>query len=338
MVRRPGRPSYYADFVHKGKRVQKRLSRDYKTAVEILNALRARLDREDFGLLDNDYPLADLQRSYLQAVKQTRSPKTHAAYAAALRRVLGWLAVANVRQLDIGRLHAYRESRLAVVSGRTVNAEVGTLVAMLRWGVQTRAIGSNPLAGLERLPEVEHEGRALTDDEVRRLLAVGGDWREVWYAFLTTGLRSSELCALTWPAVDWDSREIEVVGKGRKRRRIPLEDGLHAILERCRAPSGPVFPIARRRARVLRWFRHDCRAAGIAGCTVHDLRRTFATNLLANGADPKSVQDILGHATLTLTMRTYVRLHQDHHRAAVGKLSYALPNPLPLSEERKQSS
>ena len=55
---------------------------------------------------------------------------------------------------------------------------------------------------------------------------------------------------------------------------------------------------------------------------VHSLRRTFATNLIANGADPKSVQELLGHATLDMTMRIYAKLHTQTKRQALGKLSY----------------
>ena len=55
---------------------------------------------------------------------------------------------------------------------------------------------------------------------------------------------------------------------------------------------------------------------------VHSLRRTFATNLIVNRADPKTVQELMGHAKLEMTMRLYAKIHIDTKRQAVGRLSY----------------
>lgn len=55
---------------------------------------------------------------------------------------------------------------------------------------------------------------------------------------------------------------------------------------------------------------------------VHSLRRTFATNRISSGADSKSVQELLGHRTLDMTMRIYAKIHGQTKRRALGKLSY----------------
>jgi hypothetical protein len=55
---------------------------------------------------------------------------------------------------------------------------------------------------------------------------------------------------------------------------------------------------------------------------VDSLRRTFATNLLAAGADPKSVQEMFGHQTLEMTMHIYAKIHNQTKRQALGRLSY----------------
>jgi hypothetical protein len=55
---------------------------------------------------------------------------------------------------------------------------------------------------------------------------------------------------------------------------------------------------------------------------LHSLRRTFATALILGGADPKSVQELLGHRTLDLTMRVYAKIHSGSKRQALGKLAY----------------
>src|SRR5262249_44220623 len=55
---------------------------------------------------------------------------------------------------------------------------------------------------------------------------------------------------------------------------------------------------------------------------LHSLRRTFATGLIVGGADPKSVQELLGHRTLDMTMRIYAKVHNQTKRQALAKLSY----------------
>lgn len=81
-------------------------------------------------------------------------------------------------------------------------------------------------------------------------------------------------------------------------------------------------------------FKRCCKLAGIQRRTedadgheldhadVHSLRRTFATSLIAGGADPKSVQELLGHKTLAMTMTLYAKMHGQTKRQALGRLPY----------------
>jgi integrase len=151
--------------------------------------------------------------------------------------------------------------------------------------------------------------------------------------------------------------------KGKQPRRIPVEDGLWEILQRQRAGAaarqpgdfrGPAAVAARvrelfsrdhvfvtrantplARQGIYQAFMRCCARAGIQVATydpegrlvehvdVHSLRRTFATNAIVNGADPKSIQEILGHKTLKMTMAIYAKVKAAPKRQAVGKLSYA---------------
>jgi len=62
---------------------------------------------------------------------------------------------------------------------------------------------------------------------------------------------------------------------------------------------------------------------------VHSLRRTFATDLISNGADRKNVQELLGHKTLAMTMTLYAKIHAETKRQALEKLSYGATVPVP---------
>jgi integrase/recombinase XerD len=368
MVQRPGRKGYYADFRAGGRRIQKRLSSDFDAAKTILNQLKARCDKAEYDLLDNDYPIGELRDSYLKRCEQELRPGTVARYSRGLDAVTIWLGIHKVRQIDTGRVLAYREHRLlSGTSPRTINHDLTVFGAMLRWGVKQKLIGSNPLGEIELLRH-DHpkEGRALTPDEIQLLLARSPQpWRDIWYTLLVTGMRKEELANLRFTDIDWESKELIVRGfiaKNRRERRVPIDDGLLSILRR-QAEEAPkrqpgkgrtpkITELVRQRftrehvfvttqntplthrSGVYHAFMRCCKLAGFQTKTfdaegklvehvdLHSLRRTFATDAITNGADPKSVQEILGHRTLDMTMRIYTKVKAAPKRQAVAKLSY----------------
>src|SRR5262245_31513166 len=242
---------------------------------------------------------------------------------------------------------------------------------MLNWGVSpARLFATNPIAGLTPIPHHRpKEGRPLSDDEVRRLLdASPPHWRNVWYAFLVTGLRKGELAGLRFSSefLDWEAGEIIVpdwLAKNGVRRRIPMDGELSKIIKQLEAGRLERLPgkgrgrvnTAQVRARFTRdrvfvttentpldhkgnlWrtFVACLKRAGIQRQTfgndgglvehvdLHSLRRTFATSLIVNGADPKTVQELLGHKTLAMTMKVYAKVRAQTKRQALGRLSYA---------------
>ena len=141
--------------------------------------------------------------------------------------------------ITVDAVVAFREARLAEdKSPRTINLEVMALGSMLNWGVKpAKLIGENPVKDLKPLPH-DHpkEGRALTEDEVDRLLAFSQPgWQDIWYCFLVTGMRKEELAQLRFSDIDWEARELIVrrgVAKNHNARRLPIDDELWAILKR----------------------------------------------------------------------------------------------------------
>ncbi|MBB3052130.1 integrase/recombinase XerC [Prauserella isguenensis] len=153
---------------------------------------------------------------------------------------------------------------------------------------------------------------------------------EMLYA---TGMRVAELCAVDVDDADLDSRLVRVFGKGSKERMVPFglpaERALRSWLHTGRgalatAASGPALFLGARGGRVdqrtVRRVVHDAveSVPGAAGMGPHGLRHTAATHLLEGGADLRSVQELLGHATLSTTqLYTHVtveRLKAIHDR------------------------
>lgn len=132
-------------------------------------------------------------------------------------------------------------------------------------------------------------------------------WLELFYS---TGLRLAECVALRRTDLDLQQQTVRVFGKGRKERLCPLGQpavrALQDYLEACPFQVAPVFVSARghrltgRSIQLL--LKRYLLAAGLDHTlTPHKLRHTFATHLLDQGADLRSVQEMLGHAQLTTT-------------------------------------
>jgi len=142
------------------------------------------------------------------------------------------------------------------------------------------------------------------------------------------GLRASEACGLRIADVDADEGTVRVTGKGGKERVVPLggaaADALGRYLRTGRPRLGRpetdrVFLSVRGRplgpTDVRRALRRELDAAGLAQRPPHALRHTFATHLLEHGADLRSIQELLGHASVGTT-QVYTHVSVRHLRAA----------------------
>lgn len=184
---------------------------------------------------------------------------------------------------------------------------------------------------LPRLPA--HERPILNEEQIQSLEAVLTAHR-LGFAFhllISTGLRRGELLGLQWQDVDWTHRTLRIqhslVGSGAKRqlqdpktpqsrRAVVLSPGEVKRLQAYRAalaaefPQGlPTWVFPSRRGTALdprdfgRLFATVKRKAALpAACTVHDLRHTSASLLLAAGVHPRIVSERLGHANVTVTL------------------------------------
>jgi len=212
-----------------------------------------------------------------------------------------------------------------------------------RWLVRERQRDDDPT----RLLEAPRQGRPLPKTlglaEVDRLLAapdespMGLRDRAMLELLYASGLRVSELVSLPLPRLNLQRGLVLVLGKGGRERLVPMGEMAQAALLRWLREGRPVFAdgrpacdavfLSQRGEAMTRhnfWHRikAHARAAGIpaAALSPHTLRHAFATHLLENGADLRSVQSLLGHADLSTTqIYTHVTrarlkaLHAAHH-------------------------
>jgi integrase len=224
---------YYASFRRNGRLVRKRLAPDFRVACDLLDEMKARAARADFGLIDNDVSLDTLRDQWLGFSSQGLRASSIARYQQNLANVWRGVAARRVSQLGVQSVTSYRANRLAAGAAKqTVNMEVGTLSIMLNWGVKHRLIGSNPLAAVESLPVDDHDKRkvrrSLGIEEVEALFEYSPPrLRAVWVVFMTTGIRRGELFNMRFRDVDYERKTVMVrshTAKNHKAREIPLSE------------------------------------------------------------------------------------------------------------------
>jgi integrase/recombinase XerD len=248
------------------------------------------------------------------------------------RGARGWKAVTGA--LAAGWVHSLSNRYTAASLARKLTA----LRMMARFLIREKQRADDFTALLGSPKPVRKIPQTLSVKEVGRLLAApsGGDPRSLrdralLELFYSSGLRVSELAALTLQQVDHERGFLRVFGKGSKERVVPIggqaRDALSAYLASGRPHlvkprTGSQFFLNHRGAalsRVALWMivkKHAERAGITKNVKPHALRHSFATHLLGGGADLRAIQEMLGHASISTTqIYTAVEAQRlaDHH-------------------------
>ncbi len=277
----------------------------------------------------------DLDR-FLEYLRTERnaSPATCDAYRRDLLRFIAFLDQGDVAEwsgVGTDRVQAFiaAEHRRGV-SGRSLARALAAIRALYAWLLREERVGADPAAGVRPPRSPQHLPRALEVEEVERLLAIPGDGplarrdRALLELFYSSGLRLAELAALDVAGLDLAEGLVEVTGKGRRTRRVPvgkparqaLAHWLEVRVDWVDTGEPALFISARggrlsRRAIQAR-LAHWARRLGLPRHVhPHMLRHSFATHLLESSGDLRAVQELLGHANIGTT-QVYTQLDFSH--------------------------
>lgn len=231
-------------------------------------------------------------------------------------------------------------------STATMARKIATLRSFYKWADRRGFADGNPMTLIRTPRQGKRLPKAITIDQVEKLLAAPGDAdtlgrrdRAMLETLYSTGLRVSELVGLNYEDLDVAGEALKVRGKGRKERIVPL--GSHALdaVQRYMAmaktdprfanswgeakPTAPLF-VNKHGGRlssrsVRRKLDKYLKQVGLdPTISPHTLRHSFATHLLDNGADLRSVQELLGHQSLSTT-QVYTHLTTQRMQDAYNK-------------------
>ena len=280
-----------------------------------------RLRQRTFG------EFCDLALVYSNAHKRSSYDDSHKI--AILRAEFGDRVAESLTQQEFA---AFLDSR--DTSPATFNRYRATLSMIYREAIRNEWTERNPARLIKSKTEPSGRIRYLLDEEEAKLRKVMDTdyvpFRPEFDIALHTGMRKHEQFACRWDWVEVKSKRIILPGeiaKNGKSRVVRLNADAIAALEQQRtvtgseshvfmSPTGKPYP-----DKVIRgWFDDACYKAGIKNFTWHCLRHTFCSRLVMAGVDLKTVQELAGHLTISVTAR-YSHLSQQHLETAIEKIS-----------------
>jgi integrase/recombinase XerC len=294
---------------------------------------------------------------YLQAVRDV-SPATVRAYRSDLSDFCGWLTLDGNRlpapdtidRIQVRGYMAHLHKRQ--LTRRTIARHLATLRTFFRWQVREGHLLEDPTAGLQSPRREKRLPRHLPVDEVAAILTapdahkpLGLRDRALLETLYATGCRVSELTGLDCQDVSLKEGLARVLGKGRKERIIPVGSKARAALKAWLAArdtlrrdketgSAALFLNYRGQRLTDRSVRRVLtsalqKVAVSRRISPHGLRHSFATHLLDAGADLRSIQELLGHASLGTT-QIYTHVSMEHIMA-----TYRAAHPRALRRKSK---
>ncbi|HUU40056.1 MAG TPA: site-specific integrase [Desulfatiglandales bacterium] len=278
--------------------------------------------RKKYGL-DEIEPLRpirfeDFSKEYLENYAEKK--KSRKSYHYQVDRLKKFFSGKMLNSITIDDIEAYQKERAREVSNSTVNRELACLSGIFTYAIKKRRISYNPVRQVERDEEEPKERRALTDDEVERLLSVIEESESPYLrafvkVMLNTGMRPSEILSLRWKDIDFTNRFIRIKNSKtdkknnikRKGRDVPLNGIAGSAIRSIKKTHDYIFFNPRSKGRVKgvkRSFMTACDKAKIKGVTPYCLRHTVATKLVNElGVDIVTAGRILGHSKVEMTLR-----------------------------------
>ena len=274
-------------------------------------------------------------------LERALSPNTCQAYLADVRAFLSSAQGREPLKVRPADIDAYFWSlRSRELSAGTLARKIQALRSFYRFQAAEERIADDPTRRLRSPRKVERLPRVLAPAQAQAVVRASDSGsfeglrsRAIAELLYGTGVRASELLGLRPESVNLEEGWLRVRGKGSKERMVPMHERANAVLRRYllarrqrfegRASDAEVFVSrsGRRLSRVQMW--RDVRRLGIKagiGRTLHPhtLRHSFATHMLANGADLRALQELLGHASLTTT-QIYTHLEKSAAKSAHRK-------------------
>ena len=227
-----------------------------------------------------------------------------------------------MRKEEILKRQNEKTSDIKQVSMATLNRELACLQHMFSKGIEWGKVDSNPVSKVKFFKESNGRLRYLLPGEIILLIdCCPPQLKPIVITAVCTGLRKGEIVYLKWDDIDFRNRVIYIGNtKNGEKREVPMNDYLTEALKSIRRNDKSPYVFCDEKGKPYYGFHKSfataLKKAGIKDFRFHDLRHSFASNLVMEGIDLATVRELLGHKSIEMTLR-YSHLSPNHKAKAV---------------------
>ncbi len=343
MAVRKLRSTWYVDFRADYIRYRKRSPENTKAGAEAYEAvLRQKLARGEsidrIALTEDELTFRQFASQWFEGyVTSNNKPSEQRAKKYTINtHLVPFLGRLLLSQVTTQHVEQYKAHMKGKISNKTLNKHLSVLKKCLTTAHDWGALETVPpkITWMKcPPPKMDY----LTQEESELLLEnAEGVVRELLLMALRTGMRQGEVKGLQWDSIDWNNQSIVVrhskndytkeldSPKSNRERHIPMAPDLYQTLLNRKKEKGYVFLDADKHTfdeqRLRLRLKKVCQKAGVRHIGWHTLRHTFASQLVASGVAMPVVQALMGHSTITMTMR-YTHLAPSNLRSAIDLLA-----------------
>ncbi|NPU86384.1 MAG: tyrosine-type recombinase/integrase [Syntrophaceae bacterium] len=329
--------SWYVDFVYDGQRYKESVGPVNKTiAKEKLTLIREQVIRGKYKPKPLKVPFDKFSEQYLKFSKDNKKPSSSLRDESSMKHLSRYFSGKKLSEISPFLLEKYKMDRKREgAMEATINREMGCMRHMFTMAEKWGKAQGNPVRQVKFLKEPKEADRILSAEEEERLLEVvrtGAKSKHLEAIIITalnTGMRKSEILNLKWDNVDLNNRVITVEHtKNGEIRRIPMNKRLTTVLKNVKSGSRFDYVFSedgKPYGDVKTGWWAALRKAGIDNFRFHDLRHTFGSRLGMAGVDIKTIQELMGHRDISMTMR-YSHPTSEHKMKAVEILGSSHTN------------
>jgi integrase len=320
--------NWHVDYYLRGKRKRKKVGPSKKLAEQILKDIQVKIVKAEFLDIHEDKKtlFEDYAQEYLCFSKANKAFSTFdRGDKLSIKKLSGFFAGRFLYEITPQMIEKYKVARLEEVGPASVNRELACLKHMFTKAIDWEYLKRNPVKGIKMLKEPPGRLRYLEPNEIEVLLSKCSDHLQpIVITAVNTGMRKSEILNLKWTDLDLKNRKIIIRNsKNNTSRIIPINQTLYDVFLHLKEVSRNDYVFVdtdgHHLGDIKKGFTAALRRAMIQDFRFHDLRHTFGSHLVMQGVDLRTIQQILGHKDIKMTMR-YSHLSPAHVQEAVTKL------------------
>ncbi|OGS38296.1 MAG: hypothetical protein A2551_08240 [Elusimicrobia bacterium RIFOXYD2_FULL_34_30] len=308
----------------------KAVSPDHQTALEYKAEFDRKFFRNELGLRDTKKIWTSFVEEYLVYSKAKKRPATFSLDNYVVKTFTELIKPASVKDVTSLDIEKWTQERLKSITPTSLNIELCQIKAAFSKAIEWKLIYENPAKNIKKIKSPPKTPRFLSKEEIKKLLDVTkGQLNLIIKTFIVTGFRLSELINFRWEDIDWDRKIITIQAhddfqpKDYQIRTIPMLEELYIELNNIKKTEGYVFINQNGNrldaSKLQKEIKLAIKKAGLKPCRIHDMRHTFASQLVLCGSELRDVKELLGHSSYTTTLK-YAHLTKSRLNEAINKL------------------